>query len=195
MLVDGRLGCPRTSAQCFYVHPDEPIWAQTKPSKPRIDPYGRPYRPVPSVSRASYAPRARTPPRTRSPPTSMLPTTRPRSPPIPRSPALGPSVAHSPHHRARTPPRPRSPPSGPRTSFSTTRPRSRSPIRRTPSPRRPPSHERHVSVSDSRYVRVRTRRMHCYPLRSLEISAVSIASMLEIFSYIQCSEENGCIRR
>lgn len=149
LLVNGWPGCPRTSAQCFYVHPDEPAWARAKPARPRIDPSGVPYKPVASVSQASNASRARTPPRTRSPPPSM-PSLRPRSP------AAGPSSARSPHHRARTPPRQRSPPSGPRASASTSRPRSRTPIRRSPSPRRPSSRERHASASDSRYLRGRT---------------------------------------
>ena len=149
LLVDGWPGCPRTSAKCHYVHPDEPAWARSKPSRPRIDPFGAPYKPVASVSQASYPTCARTPPRTHTPPASMPPA-------HPRSPALGPSGAHSPPNRARTPPRPRSPPSGPRILPALSGSRPRTPIRRTPSPRRPASRERYASASDSRYARERT---------------------------------------
>ena len=85
-----------------------------------------------------------------------MPSARSRTPPIPRSPARGPSGTRSPHYHAWTPPRPHSPPSGPRASTSALNARSRTPVRRTPSPRRPSSRERHASASDSRYTRERT---------------------------------------
>ncbi|KAH9934703.1 uncharacterized protein B0H18DRAFT_977801 [Fomitopsis serialis] len=148
---DGRLGCPRSASECFYIHPDNPIWASLKPARPRVP--QQEFRDS-SASQGRFinsAPRAQTPPRARSPPASSS-FSRPRTSSVPRSPALSiASRTRSPRGRVRTPPRSRSPPSGPR---SASRPRSRTPVRhtepRSPSPKPHMSREKHASGSDAR---------------------------------------------